>query len=71
MDGQFPARSPLGELIDTFLISAAPLEKAGLLDAAAPRAEDVVGEDEFVLRLALFERVLEPLVLGIAERRQS
>ena len=67
VDGQFPAGTLFLEGAFALLALAAPFVEIGFVDAAAAGAEDVVSEDELMLRLAGLERVLEPLVLGVAD----
>ena len=67
VDRKLPAGSLLLEGAFTLLALAAPFVEIGFVDPAATGAEDVVGEDELMLRLARLERVLEPLVLGVAD----
>ena len=61
--GRFWAELPIAPPVP-----AAPFIQVGLLNAAAARAENVMGEDELVFGFALLERLLEPMVLRIAER---
>ena len=68
VDRELPARALLFEGAFALLALAAPFVEIRLIDAAAAGAEDVVGEDELVLRLARLEDLLEPVVLGIADR---
>ena len=67
MDREFPARALLLEGAFALLALAAPFVEIRLVDTAAAGAEHVVGEDELMLRLAGLERVLEPLILGVAD----
>ena len=67
VDRELPARALLLEGAFALLALAAPFVEIGLVDAAASGAEDVVGEDELVLRLAGLERALEPLILSVAD----
>ena len=66
MDGQVPARTPLGEGSFTIFALTAPFVKIRLVNTAAAGTQDMVGKDEFVFCLAGFEGLLEPLVLGVA-----
>ena len=68
VDGEGPGRAVLGEAGGAVGVLAAPLVQGGHINATALRAHHVVGEDKFILRLALLERGLEPEVLRIAVR---
>ena len=72
MNGLGPAGTVLLEAIGAVGVPAAPfVERRGFRPAAAlavSAADQMMDEDEFELRLAGFERALEPLILFRAER---
>jgi hypothetical protein len=73
LDGSGPVRSARVESPGGSAgIVAAPFDKGRGIGAAAPvvygASDDVMGEDEFVFGVAVFERALEPFVLIPAER---
>lgn len=62
MNGFIPAGTMRGE---TGRVT--PFKSIGEFDAAASRAKHMMSEDEFIFYAAGFERLLEPLILRVAE----